>query len=835
MFRSLNGIGTLGNVRSLNGLNPVQESVKTFLVEGKAIDIAHNDLTGENTIAVSMKSGGTAEKTTINDTDIILVADTTGILVGYCTIADFKTKGTLWSLSTNELYPDSTDYNLLIGTTTNALGHKLLCTGDAKITGSLALGSLSNVETTINNLLTKYLYSSLTGDISGKLLIGKNDGALALANITGGTGIGIANGNGTIEVNDAGTAGTVAAIQTLYLMDDIEANTSGGKLLITKTDGTLALATLTAGTNITITNTSGAIELINGITNNNQITNGSSYLIADSALLNGVQFVANGGIMTYGLTKATQAGYIDFMEGTDNGVHKCTLKTDASIPASYEVLLPAEAGTIALTTDSQFLWSAAVSGGIRPLLYTKRVLIGKATYYTPDNGEILQVVGNTIIVGNMEITGGTTTSESWSSMGILYLFNTCLAHDNKKIIFGTDEDYSIEYDEATTDNLVLASKSATDFNFNWRSDGGDTNASKYSWYIPAAGTFCSLNSFVSGAWASPFAVYPNSGGDTTLDNVWIKNLIVSTNATTDPWGAIGLMSDMTTPIYATMLNKLAVQGYWSNRGYLNECDDVSATYRATMENRTVYDEASEFFMSSNGMPRWDISCRESTGSYELRFYSNETSSGTGSWRPTFAGASTLAFGISVDGICTADRYFVPFTGSHDCKINDTINYEKGLIIDVIDSDVRVNGHYPDGDVCNNNFTCKLCDTPNSKSVLGVINQKTHPKSKTPQKKDNEPLPAGTFMFNWSVNAVGEGSILITNFNGEIEKGDLIVSSVIAGYGMCQKTARGKDDLIRSKTVAKCMKVIDWANITDTIIHNGNTYKKLLCPCIYMCG
>ena len=30
------------------------------------------------------------------------------------------------------------------------------------------------------------------------------------------------------------------------------------------------------------------------------------------------------------------------------------------------------------------------------------------------------------------------------------------------------------------------------------------------------------------------------------------------------------------------------------------------------------------------------------------------------------------------------------------------------------------------------------------------------------------------MFNWSINAVGEGSIWITNKNGNIDKGDLIV-------------------------------------------------------------
>ena len=291
---------------------------------------------------------------------------------------------------------------------------------------------------------------------------------------------------------------------------------------------------------------------------------------------------------------------------------------------------------------------------------------------------------------------------------------------------------------------------------------------------------------------------------------------------------------MSTPTYAKSQIRVVTQGYWTNRGFLHECKDSGNTNRCTTELRTWYDEACELLMGCNNMPRWDISCRASGSSYELRFYSNETSSGTDSWRPTFSGASTNAFSISVNGVCTADNSFVPFTGCHDCLINDNIEYEGGLIVEVIDSDIRVDSRHPDGDVANSDFTCKLCDTANSKCVLGVINQRTKPKSKTPEKSDND-VPTGTFMFNWQVNAVGEGSIWITNFNGEIEKGDLIVSSEIAGYGMCQKTARGKDDLVRSTTIAKCMKVINWANITDTINHNGFTYKKVLCPCIYMCG
>ena len=92
--------------------------------------------------------------------------------------------------------------------------------------------------------------------------------------------------------------------------------------------------------------------------------------------------------------------------------------------------------------------------------------------------------------------------------------------------------------------------------------------------------------------------------------------------------------------------------------------------------------------------------------------------------------------------------------------------------------------------------------------------------------------AGILEDEWNIGtmSIGEGVIWITNINGDIENGDLIESSEISGYGRLQP-----DDIIRSKTVAKCTEDIDWSSITDTVELNGVLYKKYLAACTFHCG
>jgi len=71
---------------------------------------------------------------------------------------------------------------------------------------------------------------------------------------------------------------------------------------------------------------------------------------------------------------------------------------------------------------------------------------------------------------------------------------------------------------------------------------------------------------------------------------------------------------------------------------------------------------------------------------------------------------------------------------------------------------------------------------------------------------------------------------VTNHNGNIENGDYIESSVIKGYGRKQD-----DDILRSKTVAKCTEAINWTEVTSSIQYSGSAYKKYLTAVTFHCG
>ena len=71
-----------------------------------------------------------------------------------------------------------------------------------------------------------------------------------------------------------------------------------------------------------------------------------------------------------------------------------------------------------------------------------------------------------------------------------------------------------------------------------------------------------------------------------------------------------------------------------------------------------------------------------------------------------------------------------------------------------------------------------------------------------------------------MNSVGEGQVNVCGENGNIEIGDLIVSSSTTGKGMKQD-----DDIIRSCTVAKAREAVTFAS--------ASTVKQI--ACIYLCG
>ena len=77
------------------------------------------------------------------------------------------------------------------------------------------------------------------------------------------------------------------------------------------------------------------------------------------------------------------------------------------------------------------------------------------------------------------------------------------------------------------------------------------------------------------------------------------------------------------------------------------------------------------------------------------------------------------------------------------------------------------------------------------------------------------------------NAVGEGSILVTDAGGNIETGDYICSSNNLGHGMKQD-----DDLLHNYTVAKANEPIDFSTVE---VDPELGFKSVLVACTYHCG
>ena len=81
-----------------------------------------------------------------------------------------------------------------------------------------------------------------------------------------------------------------------------------------------------------------------------------------------------------------------------------------------------------------------------------------------------------------------------------------------------------------------------------------------------------------------------------------------------------------------------------------------------------------------------------------------------------------------------------------------------------------------------------------------------------------------------VNSIGEGAIMVSNYNGNLENGDYITTSPIEGVGMKQD-----DDILRNYTVAKITQNEDFSSGTTNEKYNEKWYKVKLVGCTYHCG
>lgn len=183
---------------------------------------------------------------------------------------------------------------------------------------------------------------------------------------------------------------------------------------------------------------------------------------------------------------------------------------------------------------------------------------------------------------------------------------------------------------------------------------------------------------------------------------------------------------------------------------------------------------------------------------------------------TFNNYAELASGVRAgyfSGDVVVTGTVNPFTGSHVCLT--TSSCEEGDI--VVDT-----GTVNKIDVSNVVGEVSISITDNQKSAVGVF-----VKSMTKESFSTGVDPNG--LFNdiddtgktfCQINSVGEGQINVCGQNGNIEVGDLIVTSEMDGKGMKQS-----DDIVRNYTVAKAREAVTFSSPDEV--------RQI--ACIYMCG
>jgi predicted phage tail protein len=200
---------------------------------------------------------------------------------------------------------------------------------------------------------------------------------------------------------------------------------------------------------------------------------------------------------------------------------------------------------------------------------------------------------------------------------------------------------------------------------------------------------------------------------------------------------------------------------------------------------------------------------------------------TGSTNVTLANAS---YGLETASSIYVGGSYLPFTGSHEAIVNDTVSLEAGDIM----VDVSVIASLGVSTVLTE---VALSSVSNQKTAIGVFSYAAESDYVSPTLQEDvtvlSEIEVVTPVYQTKaeytdtmagkrtvyINAVGEGMINVCGESGDIEPGDLIVTSSIIGKGMKQG-----DDIIRSYTVAKAR---------ESATFSAGEVKQI--ACIYLCG
>ena len=159
----------------------------------------------------------------------------------------------------------------------------------------------------------------------GQLLIGKTDGTLAKATLTAGTGITITNGDGSVSIASSG--GTVTSVT--------------GTSPIASTGGTTPDISIQDGT----TTQKGAVQLEDSTSSTSTTKAATPASVKAAYDLAVAALPATGGTLTGNITVANQFD-LRFGEATANGSNYVGFQAPAAIAADLTWTLPAADGTV---------------------------------------------------------------------------------------------------------------------------------------------------------------------------------------------------------------------------------------------------------------------------------------------------------------------------------------------------------------------------------------------------------------------------------------------------------------------------------------------------------
>lgn len=180
--------------------------------------------------------------------------------------------------------------------------------------------------------------------------------------------------------------------------------------------------------------------------------------------------------------------------------------------------------------------------------------------------------------------------------------------------------------------------------------------------------------------------------------------------------------------------------------------------------------------------------------------------------------------LVINGAARASS-FNTFTGTHMVDLSKDIirTVKPGMILRSVGTSRKLG-------IIDTIVKCDITNKAQDKAVYGVYCHNDII-SKSNNRPD-EPIMEKISVIVSYCASVGEGCILVCNIGGELENGDYIMSSPIAGYGQLQP-----DDIQHTYTVAKITEDIDWSHpdINIVIGPDGTEYKAVLASCTYHCG